>query len=277
MVRGLVMGPGTDYIVSDFNPYASLARVSYSGENPFGDGSWAGPEFRDSVQIPLIVHPVGESAAGWWALHTQLLTALRPIDIESTEPEIHWRNGGQDFMMFARPRAIQPSIRNMTTGDVTTSCSLLALDPSIYSGGEAGLHSVEIGEYRTVGGLRVPFGLPLAIRPVVADGLAVVTNTGIRPTKLFIRITGPVTGPLISTNSQIAGASTLQINVTLAAGDYIDIDTEDQTVLQNGTVNLLGEVQGEFPLAYPGETEIQYRPSKGNNLTRARIQWRDRW
>jgi len=277
MVRGLVMGPGTDFIVAYFNPWIRNASASYTGSNPYQDGAWSGPEFLDPAQITLIVHPVGGSPAGWWSLHTQLLQAFRPIRTETTEPEIHWRSGGKDFMMYARPRALSPEVKNLYTGDVTTSCSLEALDPSMYSGGENGLHSIELSPYATSGGLAAPLSAPLSIFTAVAEGRGTLTNAGIDATSLMIRIDGPVVQPRFLLVGPDGAVQTFWIDIELLADQWLEIDTGNESIVFNGVMPRLDALRGALPLLAPGESTIEFRSASDGGDATAHISWRDRW
>src|SRR5690606_19565473 len=275
--RGLLMGPGTDYTVTHFNPFARVTRADYSGTNPYADGGWSGPEFLEPVSIPLHVHVSGGASAGWWQRHAALQSALRPVRNDPSEPEIHWRMGGRDYMMYARPRTLEPEIKNMMTGDVTTACALVALDPSIYSGGDDGLHSLSLGLYHTIGGLSVPLGLPFTIRSVVAGGLGSITNIGETPSSLAIRINGPVVNPMLTVSSNLGGNASLWFETTLQPGEWLEIDTQARSVLKNGFISMLAVARGTFPLAWPGENEVRYMADDYNDESTAEINWRDRW
>lgn len=254
-VRDLVMGPGTDYIITHFNPWSRLAKTEAAGTNPYADGSWSGPEFWDSVTIPLTVHPAGDSAAGWDTLHWNLVQALRPIRTDSVDPEIHWRNGGIEYMMRARPRAIDPSVINMATGDVTTSCSLQALDPAVYSSEE---FSVEMGVIRRSGGLITPFTTPFPIYSVVVDGEETVYNGGIENAWLQLRIDGPAVNPVVSVSTD-EGPMTLYLSTSIAEGEWIDIDTYEKSVLLNGFTSRLNQMSGTWVYIPPRSDNVFIR------------------
>lgn len=277
MVRGLVMGPGTDYIIDSFNPYSRITRAPYSGEDPYGDGGYSGPEWLEPVQIPLSVHVAGDNPSRWWELHTQLLQALRPIRDEPLEPELHWRVGEQDFMMFARPRVLDANIRNLRTGDVTNSCSLLALDPSTYSGGENGLHSVELKQVGSTGGISAPVSAPVYVHSVVTEGRAEITNAGIEPTSMYLRIYGPVVQPKIMVVAPGGLVYTFWIDITLTDSQWVLVDTAAEEVLLNGTSTRLSDAKGSFPLLYPGTSTVEFRAGALSPDARAVIEWRDRW
>ena len=266
------MGPGTDYIVTHFNPWSTLARADHTGSNPYADGSWSGPEFLEPVQIPLTVHPAGSDPATWQELHWNLRSALRPIRTEPTEPEIHWRNGGTDYMMFARSRAMDPAVLNMRTGDVTTACSLLALDPHIYS---SELYSITSGVLRRSGGLMTPFVTPFGIYSPVIDGEHEIYNGGIEDAWLQIRIDGPVVNPTITVVTP-DGPMTLFVSTELSEGEWLDIDTYEKSVLLNGFVSRLGQQSGTW-LFIPPRTDNVFIRFNAENSPDAKMTASWRW
>jgi hypothetical protein len=271
-VRDLVMGPGTDYIVTHFNPWSTLTRADHSGSNPYADGGWSGPEYLEPVQIPLTVHPDANGTADWQELHWNLRSALRPIRTESVEPEIHWRNGGVDYMMYARPRATDPAVLNMATGDVTTSCSLLALDPHIYSSEE---YSVSMGVVELSGGLVTPFTTPFSIYSVVADGEMPVYNGGIEPAWLRLRIDGPATSPVVTVKTP-DGPMSLRIDSDVAAGEWLDIDTASKSVLLNGVSSRLNNMSGTW-IYIPPRTDNVFIRFNADNSPNAKLTASWRW
>jgi hypothetical protein len=83
------------------------------------------------------------------------------------------------------------------------------------------------------GGLTVPFTVPFTIASTVVSGQCSLTNPGNTTGPVTLRIDGPVTGPVVthvSSGLQLVFSSSL----SLAAGEFLLIDMEDQTVLANG-------------------------------------------
>lgn len=83
------------------------------------------------------------------------------------------------------------------------------------------------------GGLTLPFTVPFIIDARTESGQVSLTNPGNAPGPVRLRIDGPVTGPVIThvaSGAQLVFASTLSIG----AGEWLDIDMEQHTVLANG-------------------------------------------
>lgn len=273
-VNGLVMGDGTDYIITDFNPWTRQARVTGSGDNPWSDGSWAGTEFYESVVVNMGIHTIGTSAADWQAKHWALMRAFAPIRTSLVEAELRWVIGGVEYLMRGRPRMLSPKIQNINSGEITSSASFVALDPAIYSADE---HTITMGLPAWAGGLTAPITAPVAITATQSDGIADATNTGIVPARLLLRITGPVTTPSVTVITPDGVPLTLTIDTELGTGDWIDIDTAERSVLLNGSISRLSSVYGTWPLLWPGTSTIRYRAAATNPDTHLTIRWRDQW
>lgn len=92
---------------------------------------------------------------------------------------------------------------------------------------------------RTSGGLAIPTGVPFSIDSDVASGQVVLTNPGNASGPVMLRIDGPITAPRIvhvGTGKALAFSTAL----TLADGEWLDVDMKNKTALANGTANRAG-------------------------------------
>lgn len=153
-VRGLVMGPGTDYeTLRGFNPWAVAARVDQSSARSGDHGSWSGAEWRDEVVVPIplrVRSRSDRSVAGWVPAHQALMAAFAP---SHTDVEMRWCTGGVEYVMFGRPRVVEPEVESAPAGWTVTRCGFAALDPRIYSGVE---QVASVGLPSSIGGLTWP-------------------------------------------------------------------------------------------------------------------------
>lgn len=255
-VRDLVMGEGTQFIVSAFNPYNRSVRADRTGDAPWGDGGWSGSEWREVAVVNMGVHIDASSNAEWQALHWQLDAAFAPIRTGASEIELRWMNAGTEYLMFGRPRMLQPTIRNLRSGQVTASASFVCPDPAIYSGIE---HTATVGVLRRTGGLSTPFSVPFGVSSVVADGVATLANAGTSPARLLLRIVGPVSAPRVTVIGPGGIPLTLFLTTVLGVGEFLDIDTAERLVLLNGTTSRLSDAFGDWPLLAPGVSTIEFR------------------
>lgn len=272
-VRDLVMGRGTAYKVTGFNPWNRSARVTGSGDNPWDDGGYAGAEFREVVAVNMDVTVRGVSAADWWAKHVELDAAFAPIGT-GPEVELRWVTGGIEFVMFGRPRGLGPEIKNLRTGRIANTASFSALDPSIYSSTE---YTVSTGLPAWSGGLTVPVTTPLLVAQTQTSGIITATNSGKAVTALYLRIDGPVTDPTITVVGPDAIPYTLSLETVIEAGQWISIDTKAQSVLLNDSITRLSSAYGSWPLLQPGVSTVTWRATTYDPTAQLTARWRDRW
>lgn len=103
--------------------------------------------------------------------------------------------------------------------------SLRASDPRRY--GDV-LNASVTSDLTTAGGLAFPLSFPISFNPSGLGGYVSVTNSGTVSTPGVMRVQGPVTNPAIY--AQTVDALIAFDGLTLASGDWIDIDLLERTV-----------------------------------------------
>jgi phage-related protein len=80
--------------------------------------------------------------------------------------------------------------------------------------------------------LSVPYTVPFTVDSLVVPGTVSLTNPGNATGPVVLRIDGPVTGPQVT---HVASGLTLTFETTLqlVSGDWLTVDMEQQTALQN--------------------------------------------
>src|SRR5690606_27793991 len=86
------------------------------------------------------------------------------------------------------------------------------------------------------GGLTVPFTIPAQ----VSAGRATLVNAGTSDVGLRLRIDGPVVEPRVTLLTD-QGTAVLRLNLTVGAGQWLDIDTAARTVYLNGVASRRGQ------------------------------------
>lgn len=271
-LRGLVMGPGTPYRFdkgNHFNPFARTVRTTQSGQRPWRDGSWSGREVTAAAAIPMRIVTLGAGAAGMLALHRPLAAAFEPSD---DDLELRFVIGGQEMVMFGRPRVVAPEPRHVD-GTTYYSLGFEALDPTMYGATE---HVETLGLPSTSGGLTFPATFPAAFDATVTSGRKAIANAGLKTTGLLLRIDGPAPQPRVSI---LAGGvvTRLRVLLDLAAGEFLDIDTRAQTALLQGQVSRRNQVPGDWPLLPPGTHEIAFDADLFDPAALLTVRWRDAW
>lgn len=104
-----------------------------------------------------------------------------------------------------------------------------ATDPRVYDNAES---TASTGVTTSTGGLTFPLTFPLDFGGTGTSGLVDLTNSGNFTTPWQARIDGPVTNPKIE---NVTTGQQLEFALTVAAGEWITVDSDLRLVLLNGT------------------------------------------
>lgn len=280
-VRNLVMGPGTSYMVLDeFNPFTRHARAEQTAGRAWNHGSWSGVEWAAEAVVPIPIRVRNQAAgtpAGWLTAHQQLAAAFAPIGEAVQDVELRFNWCGTEYVMFGRPRMVEPAVKTVRRGYSLTECAFVALDPFIYSGE---LQQVVTGLPTFTGGLTIPVQLPFTVDGVLVGGKEQIVNAGTADTGLLLRLDGPLQEPRVTL--QVAGADpkTLRFDLDLAAGQWLVVDTAAETVFLNGLPqsSQLGKTAGDFFALPPGTSTLRFAHTGSHNETaQLTVTYRDAW
>jgi len=118
------------------------------------------------------------------------------------------------------------------------------------------LHAPLMGTTRlpsSVGGLSVPFTVPLTISAVQVSGQVSLTNPGNTTGSVVLRIDGPCVGPVV-THVSSGRSLVFSSSLILGAGEWLVIDMDARSVLANGQSSRSGYVTGRGWSGFlPGE------------------------
>ncbi len=211
--------------------WGSPAPTLPNAQRPRGHGVWVGESWLAGRTIQLD----GEVRAPsrWAALgalnRLNAAVAVGGTTLEVVEPDFTTR------ATVYRSDDVTPAWVDYRT--VKFTVQLLAPDPRRLGdpmSDSTGLPSVS-------GGFTAPFTAPFTVSTNVVSGIVGMTNPGTIDGPVSLRIDGPVVGPVVThttSGKQIRFAS----NLSLAAGDWIDIDMVRHTVLANGTASRAGSI-----------------------------------
>lgn len=129
------------------------------------------------------------------------------------------------------------------------------------------------------GGLTFPLTFPLNFGPLPQGGQLTVHSSGTADTWPVFKITGPITGPIIS--SETTGDRLLfDSGFAVGADQTLTIDTDNRLVLLAGSATRRGqlEIAEWFPIRAGATTRIGFG-SAGDYNSQARLKclWRDGW
>jgi Siphovirus-type tail component, C-terminal domain len=290
-LRGLVLpsdpAAGGPFVLLEFNPFGRPVRAETETPRAWADGAWSGGEWNDAATIPLTVlvrAPNLQAARGtrFWLPHHQALAAAFAASADDVALEFTIANpdrpvGGDTFLVYGRPRLLDPAASTALRGWALARCAFRVLDPLVYSGGPDGLRQAQTGLPTQTGGLCTPVGAPLEVNATVVAGRVAVTSCGTAPTALELRIDGPCTEPRVSL--VVAGQPTqvLRYHGALAAGQWLELNTRARTALLNGTVSRRGLMSGDWFLLPPGPSELAFDAADYHPDAELTATWRDAW
>lgn len=177
--------------------------------------------------------------------------------------------GKRRAMVRVRRREL-PVDRRFGYGFARGRIQLVATDPRVYDNTES-VGSTAVGA--VTGGLGFPHGFPHGFGTATA-GTIDVTNGGNTPAPWTATLVGPLTHPRITL---VDGDGDLELGAfTLAAGDTLELDSLNRTVLLNGTASRYGELTRRSWFDLPvGDPIIQLTASSGTGTLEVR--WRSAW
>lgn len=131
------------------------------------------------------------------------------------------------------------------------------------------------------GGMSFPIMFPMSFAPTMAVGSTTVTNLGVIPSHFVVRLYGPCTAPTLvneTTGEQIAFTSSL----SLAAGQYVEVDTREQTANAQSDASVTRLNYVDFATTswwqlQPGDNAIRYVPKDADAGSQAVITYRPAW
>jgi hypothetical protein len=153
------------------------------------------------------------------------------------------------------------------------SLLLYASDPAKYS---ATLNHSTTGVYSSGNGITYPKAYPTTYGDIGTQGFATIHNAGNLDAYPVLTVTTPVS-PLVNPVFRLVGGAALIFNLTLAAGDFLTIDTGQQTVLLNGVASRYTSLSAgsDFFSCPPGDSQILFTADSGDTSALLDVSWRD--
>ena len=277
-VRDLVMGPGTPFTLFRFNPWQRNVRAT-SNPRAWAHGTWSGAEWADEKIIPLriIVADDPVTRASWFELDQQLAEAFAPVEDTGRDVEMTFRWGGRDFLVFGRPRMVDPDVERVGGGWTLTQAAFVANDPFVYAAEATIAGPISLPRFSA--GLVFPAVFPFGIDARLVGGELALVNEGRARTGLVIRLDGPIDSPRVSLVRPDGSTQQLRFHFALDAGEHVLVDTAARTVFLNGQpeASVRGLVSGDFPVLPPGESQLRFRAAEHNDIASMSATFRSAW
>lgn len=271
--NGLTLGAGTAYGINDMRGFDDLPDLRTSDTpRPSDHGLYPGSDFAGgrTVEVALIVTAATDAAFRAAIQALEDATVLR-----AAEAALSFQKPG---MAAARRVNVRPRRRSIPNdwdhvfriGRVVLQFA--ATDPRVY---DDALSTGSTAAATSGGGRTYDRTYNLTYAAGGAGGTITATNAGNFASRPTARIDGPVTDPRIE---NVTAGKYLQFSgLTLAAGEWLDIDFANRTVLLNGTAsryNYLTSTSSFWELA-PGASQINF--TSGSATGSLTLTWRSAW
>jgi hypothetical protein len=292
--RDLLMGAGTRFdLQSAFNPFITSVRAPQGGDRPYAHGSWVGAEWMDARVVPIraIVNGATKDTPTTRAAIQDMAAAFNAVGATGEIAELHFRLLGdsEEYVLFGRPRGVEPDMSTIAIGYVYANTAFVAGDPRIYS---AGLTTAETGLPVQRGGMRIGAQLvssvwrrglrfPFRIPGTTHGGEVDLENLGTTATGMTVRIDGPVQEPRLILQQPDRTVQYISFELTLGEGQWLEVDTVRSRALLNGLLeaNQRGSADWQmdpYPLL-PGLNKLRFLAADYDPDARATAEFRSAW
>ncbi|MFF4409795.1 phage distal tail protein [Streptomyces sp. NPDC001404] len=280
---GLVIGTGTPVVIAAIEGLGRAPVRPNDIDPPQGDGVWVGPDYYTgrTVRIDAGIRTPGDQA--------QALDILATLQELHDDPAVRLTGGattqlrlklpGRDVrVLFGRLRKAEPTLKDLIHGWVPLDIEFLAADP-LFHADTVQSTTIPLGRV-SGGGFTAPVVAPVVVNPgpAAATRPGRITNEGTAPAWPVLRITGPCANARIT---HVETGRTLQVNATIAAGEWIEIDTRPtwrSALRSNGGHAQLTPASRIDLFALPsGSSEIRWSATDPTNTCRLAVSWRPAW
>lgn len=237
---------GVDWLVFDVEDWDS--RPATTGQvlhKPFSHGGWMTPA-EDQKHVMRLTGRLqaGDRVSGSEGAR-QFNRVLPMYDAAVLARSMDGVTHHRRVRVYGVPKIVRPS-NTYATYDVIVE----APDPRKL-GGDGSTpyqHSATAFLPSTSGGLQIPLQLPFQIAASVVSGSVTVEAVGDASPPVLVRINGPATQPTI--RDEMGGA--MPLDITLSAGQWLDVDLDARTIKINSTVNRRNLLRGPWITPRPG-------------------------
>jgi len=239
---------------------------------PEFDGAIAGNFYYGSRPVTLRGRVIAGSAAERNVAVVQLQRTLRALRGDVT---IMATADGLPPMQVTARLEQPPRITGSYIKDFLIS--LVCPDPRIYS---QTLHNLSSAAGT---GIVTGAAFPLAFDIIFGGGTGAtatvaVNNEGNIDTPPVLRIYGPLSNPYV--RNVTSGANLYLDNLTLVAGEYVDVNLIARTAVTSGGTNVYGRIrfpESEWWLLEPGVNDLELRAATSSSGSQLVVYWRDAW
>lgn len=265
----LLLGPTTALGITEARGFDELPNVRTSDTpRPADHGLFAGRDFAGGRVVELDLTITGTTDLAFRASVQSLADATV---FRQDELPLVFRLPGYtaNRRVNCRPRRRSlPDNWDLVHRAGRATLQFVATDPRIFTDAETVLTTAAA----TAGGGRVynrVYNLTYAAGGT--GGTLIATNEGNFETRPRLKITGPCDTPKIE---NVTASKFLQINVNVAAGDFLEIDTDARTILLNGTASRYSSLSSDSSwwVLDPGSSSLKF--TSANNVGTLEVRFR---
>lgn len=272
---GVVLGAGTEFRWLNLAGWEDMPQLNRgAARRPAQHGSWPGRDYADERiiiwdgRIRTLPDQIDAAVAA-------LELATPVYDGDDDLPLVIRTINGRTLLAYGRCTArLVPRNRMEAAGRQEITLHWTCSDPRRYSVTE---HSTTIPQPDGGTGLTYPLDYPLDYGSGGDSGSRQIVNAGSAAASPIISITGPCTLPSVV---NIGTGIRVELNLTLAAGETVVIDTRADTVLLGGA-DRSHELTARTPpldlftLPANSSSELAFRAQVFGGGAEAVITWRD--
>lgn len=278
-IGGLLIGPTTAYQIIAFAPYDLPAVLTNDTPDPGGRGTIMGPVDSYAgaiILVDILVKPNPGSPELLRAAMDALVDALvvweqnRTVTFRWTPPGYQ----GLSWRHEVRNRKLAWIDNTFPQGYALAKLMFQAVEsPRSSDALHSGTTSMPVGS----AGRSYPRTYPLVYGGGGTPGTISLTNAGNVPSDWVARIDGPCVNPQIIIVYEDGSVDSMTFDMSVGAGEFLQIDTAAVTVLHNGTVNRQNTIRAGstwFKIP-PGPSTIQFSANVYVSAAMLTVAWRD--
>lgn len=233
-------GEGVDWKAFDIEDWDSPpATTGGTFQKELAHGGWITPAFDESHSMRLIGRLQSDDRPAGSRGLKQFVDCLPRYEVGVLARSMDGEVWHRKVRVYGVPKITRPTDK-YTTYDVVLS----APDPRKFGGDGATPYQYQEQAFlpSSSGGLQMPFTVPFAIDANVVNGSVVVETLGDAPPLVLIRINGPAVQPVIRDGE----GGVMPLDISLSAGQWLDVDLDAHTIKINGTVNRRNLLRGAW-------------------------------
>lgn len=277
-LAGLVFGAGASpYIMRSWGGLGTpQLRASNDSVRPQDHGAYVGPEFYTGRTIHLNMTARGRSDSEVIQVYDRFMQAWHfdstGLGRETALQPLTFKLPGQaERVAYGRPRRLVAQTERIVAGLIHFTAEFYTPDPRFYSS----IQKSETLNLATAAiGHGFPQGFPRGFGGVTDSAARNMRNEGSFVSQPTIRVRGPVTNPYIENQST---GEAIQLNMVIAADEYVDINFNDRSVLLAGTQSRYSAKQGSWWTLRPGDNSVRFGAASYDPTATATVSWRDAW